>query len=66
MSRKNILVLDLGAGTVDVSILRAEKGDDGFTSKLLSVVRLGNIGGNLIDELMADAIIQNFNINNTA
>lgn len=60
---KNILVLDLGAGTVDVSILRAEKGDDGFTSKLLSVVRLGNIGGNLIDELMADAIIQNFNIN---
>lgn len=60
---KNILVLDLGAGTVDVSILRAEKGDDGFTSKLLSVVRLGNIGGNLIDELIADAIIQNFNIN---
>jgi molecular chaperone DnaK (HSP70) len=60
---KNILVLDLGAGTVDVSILCAEKGDDGFTSKLLSVVRLGNIGGNLIDELMADAIIQNFKIN---
>lgn len=59
---KNILVLDLGAGTVDVSILRAEKGDGGFSSKLLSVVRLGNIGGNLIDELMADAIIQNFNI----
>lgn len=60
---KNILVLDLGAGTVDVSILCAEKGEDGFTSKLLSVVRLGNIGGNLIDELMADAIIQNFKIN---
>lgn len=60
---KNILVLDLGAGTVDVSILCAKKGDDGFTSKLLSVVRLGNIGGNLIDELMADNIIQNFNIN---
>ena len=60
---RNILVLDLGAGTVDVSILCAEKGDDGLTSKLLSVVRLGNIGSNLIDELMADAIIQNFNIN---
>jgi len=56
---KNILVLDLGAGTVDVSILRAEKREDGFTSKLLSVVRLGNIGGNLIDELLAEAIIQN-------
>jgi hypothetical protein len=52
-----------GSGTVDVSILCAEKGDDGFTSKLLSVVRLGNIGGNLIDELMADVIIQNYNIN---
>jgi molecular chaperone DnaK (HSP70) len=59
---KNILVLDLGAGTVDVSILYAEKGYDGFSSKLLSVVRLGDIGGNLIDELIADAIIQNFNI----
>lgn len=56
---KNILVLDLGAGTVDVSILRAEKGCGGFTSKLLSVVRLGNIGSILIDELIADAIIQN-------
>jgi molecular chaperone DnaK (HSP70) len=59
---KTILVLDLGAGTVDVSILRSEKGDEGFTSKLLSVVRLGNIGGNLIDELMADSIIQSFSI----
>jgi molecular chaperone DnaK (HSP70) len=56
---KNILVLDLGAGTVDVSILRAEKVDNGFTSKLLSVVRLGNIGGNLIDELIAESIIKN-------
>lgn len=59
---KNILVLDLGAGTVDVSILRAQKGDDGFTSKLLSVIRLGNIGGNLIDELLAETIIKNSGI----
>lgn len=59
---KNILVLDLGAGTVDVSILRAENGIDGFTSKLLSIVRLGNIGGNLIDELIADVIIQNHDV----
>ena len=57
---KNILVLDLGAGTVDVSILFTENGDDGFTSKLLSVLRLGNIGGNLIDELIADAVIDNY------
>lgn len=59
---KNILVLDLGAGTVDVSILRAENGAYGFTSKLLSVVRLGNLGSNLIDELMAEIIILKFEI----
>ena len=59
---KNILVLDLGAGTVDVSILHAENGDEGFTSQLLSVLRLGNIGGNLIDEHIANLIIQNSGI----
>lgn len=62
---KNILVLDLGAGTVDVSILHAEKNDGSFSSKLLSVVRLGNIGGNLIDTLMADFIIQKYSIVNS-
>lgn len=59
---KNILVLDLGAGTVDVSILHAENGEEGFTSQLLSVFRLGNIGGNLVDELIANLIIQNLGI----
>jgi molecular chaperone DnaK (HSP70) len=54
---RRILVLDLGAGTVDVSILLAENGTEGFTSKLLSVVRLGNIGGNLIDEMIAELIV---------
>lgn len=57
--QKNILVLDLGAGTVDVSILRTENGDDGFTSRLLSVLRLGHVGGNLIDKLIADRIVFN-------
>jgi molecular chaperone DnaK (HSP70) len=60
--KKNILVLDLGAGTVDVSILQAENGEEGFTSKLLSVLRLGNIGGNLINELIADKIIDNLGL----
>jgi molecular chaperone DnaK (HSP70) len=55
---KNVLVLDLGAGTVDVSILRAENAEEGFTSKILSVVRIGHIGGNLIDEKLADLIIK--------
>lgn len=53
-----ILVLDLGAGTVDVSILLTENKEEGFTSELLSVVRLGNIGGNLIDESIASLIIE--------
>lgn len=59
---KNILVLDLGAGTVDVSVLFVENGAEGLSSKLLSVVRLGNIGGNVIDELLANEILkkQNF------
>ncbi|MEP7198119.1 MAG: Hsp70 family protein, partial [Saprospiraceae bacterium] len=55
---KAILVLDLGAGTVDVSILLVENSAEGFTSKLLSIVRLGSIGGNFIDELIADLIIK--------
>jgi len=59
---RNIIVLDLGAGTVDVSIMHAENGSDGFTSKLLSVVRLGNLGSNIIDELIAETIVLNSGI----
>ena len=55
---QRILVLDLGAGTVDVSIMLIENGAEGFTSKLLSVVRLGAIGGNLIDEKVAELILK--------
>jgi molecular chaperone DnaK (HSP70) len=62
---KNILVLDLGAGTVDVSILKAINSNDGFTSQLLSVMRLGNIGGNLLNKLIADSIFKNSNINSS-
>lgn len=57
-AEKNILVLDLGAGTVDVSVLFINVDIDGLSSKLLSVVRLGNIGGNLIDELIAQSIMK--------
>lgn len=57
-SPKNIMVLDLGAGTVDVSIILIENSSEEFTSKLLSVVRLGTIGSNLIDELIAESILQ--------
>lgn len=59
---QNILVLDLGAGTVDVSILRTENSNDGFTSKLLSILREGHVGGNLIDQLIAKRIIDNLEL----
>ncbi|ENA1802858.1 Hsp70 family protein [Flavobacterium psychrophilum] len=55
---EKILVLDLGAGTVDVSILNIESNQDGLSSSLLSIVRLGNIGGNVIDEIIAQQIIK--------
>lgn len=57
-----ILVLDLGAGTVDVSILDIKSDSDGLSSRLLSIVRLGNIGGNVIDEIIANHIIKNNNV----
>ncbi|MEI8129246.1 MAG: Hsp70 family protein [bacterium] len=63
-SSKHILILDFGAGTVDISTIFIENSIDGITSKLLSVVREGNIGGNKIDELIANLIIKNANIPN--
>lgn len=59
---KKILVLDLGAGTVDVSVINIESNQEGLSSKLLSIVRLGNIGGNTIDEIIAVLIIKKNNL----
>lgn len=56
---EKILVLDLGAGTVDVSILYVNSNSDGLTSRLLSMARIGNIGGNVIDEIIAQHILNN-------
>ncbi len=55
---QQIVVLDFGAGTVDVSVLALKKDEEGLTSKLLSVVRLGEVGGDLIDQMMAQSIIE--------
>lgn len=55
---QRIIVLDLGAGTVDVSVIALKNDDEGLTSKLLSVVRLGEIGGDLIDQMMAERMIE--------
>lgn len=53
---KTFLILDVGAGTVDVSVLRLEKEMEGISSKLLAVSRKGNVGGNLLDEYLAKII----------
>ncbi|WP_339750748.1 Hsp70 family protein [Algoriphagus aquimarinus] len=50
---KTFLILDVGAGTVDVSIINLEKELEGASSKLLAVSRKGSIGGNLLDEYLA-------------
>lgn len=52
-SFQNIMVLDIGAGTVDISIMQLDKQIEGINSKLLSVARQGFVGGNLLDEMIA-------------
>jgi molecular chaperone DnaK (HSP70) len=52
-TERNILIIDMGAGTVDVSVMRIYKGFEGVKSQLLAVKRDGFIGGNLLDELIA-------------
>jgi molecular chaperone DnaK (HSP70) len=59
---KKILVLDIGAGTVDVSVMQLTVDFSGLNSKLLSVLRLGNIGSNLIDECVLQDIIKELKI----
>ena len=50
---ENIIVIDVGAGTVDVSIMEISRTMEGLNSKLRSVKRIGQQGGNLIDESIA-------------
>jgi molecular chaperone DnaK (HSP70) len=56
---QNILIIDIGAGTVDVSIMQLSKHLEGLNSKLLAVERNGFIGGNLLDVLVAKKQIKN-------
>jgi hypothetical protein len=55
-----ILVLDIGAGTIDVSILQIEKDFDNINSKLLAVERINEIGGNKINVLIANELKATF------
>jgi len=54
---QNVLILDIGAGTVDVSIIQLYKQLEGINSKLLAVNRIGFIGGNLLDEMISKKLL---------
>lgn len=53
---QNILVVDLGAGTFDISIMEMSKDTDNINANLLAVKREKAIGGNLINRLMVKKI----------
>ena len=56
--QKNILVLDIGAGTVDCSIIKMDIDSEGLNSELVSIKRLGEIGSNLADKLIAALLLK--------
>lgn len=58
IGRQNILVLDIGAGTLDVSILAINYDNDEIGAEILAVERIDEVGGKKVDEL----ILNHFNI----
>jgi molecular chaperone DnaK (HSP70) len=60
---RNVLILDLGAGTVDVSILRLQTDSENINSKLLSVQRIDSIGGDVINNMILERIKEQHIIN---
>lgn len=54
---KNIIVIDCGAGTCDVSVLEIGINNKGAYSKNLSISRFGRLGGALIDRLIAEEVL---------
>jgi len=63
-SVKNLMVVDIGAGTCDISIFEIGDNDNGIYAKNLSITQYGNIGGEKLDYLLAKKIFKNkFHIN---
>ncbi|MFT4805382.1 MAG: molecular chaperone DnaK (HSP70) [Psychroserpens sp.] len=60
-SQKSIMVLDLGAGTVDVSIINLSFDSENVNSEILSVQRISEIGGDKINELIYDELNLKYN-----
>lgn len=57
----NILVIDVGAGTVDCCAIRLVKDSDNVIAENLAIYRNSNIGGNLINRLIANRLFEKDN-----
>lgn len=57
----NILVVDVGAGTVDFCAIRLTKDSDNVLAETLAIYRNENIGGNLINKFLAKKLIEKDN-----
>lgn len=57
----NILVIDVGAGTVDCCAIQLVKDSDNVIAETLAIYRNSNIGGNLINRLIANRLFEKDN-----
>lgn len=57
----NILVIDVGAGTVDCCVIQLAKDSDNVIAETLAIYRNSNIGGNLINRLIANRLFEKDN-----
>lgn len=57
----NILVIDVGAGTVDCCAIRLVKDTDNVIAENLAIYRNSNIGGNLINRLISKRLFEKDN-----
>lgn len=54
----NVLVIDVGAGTVDCCAIKLTKDSDNVMADTLAIYRNKNIGGNLINKLIANKLFE--------
>ncbi len=54
----NVLVIDVGAGTVDCCAIKLNKDSDNVIAENLAIYRNKNIGGNLINKLIANKLVE--------
>jgi molecular chaperone DnaK (HSP70) len=57
----NILVVDVGAGTVDYCVIKLTKDTDNVMAETLAIYRNENLGGNFINKLIANVLFEKDN-----